>query len=70
MGLINSDTLKTIVGVVIVSALALGDFFFSHRLAADSDVILVLTAVGYLGLNMHFGNVVKLLSQGVMKPKE
>lgn len=49
---------KLLYGVTIVCALALGDFFYAHRLAADTDVLLVIGAVGMLGVHVAYNTPV------------
>jgi hypothetical protein len=44
------NTVKVVLGVLILCALAFGDFFYARRLAPDTDVILVVGAVAALGV--------------------
>ena len=60
---LSSDTWKILYGVTIVCGLALGDFFVAHRLAADSDVFLVLGAVGILGVHVTYQNAISTLTK-------
>lgn len=60
---LSSDTWKVLYGVTIVCGLAIGDFFAAHRLAADSDVFLVIGAVGMLGVHITYQNTIAQLSK-------
>lgn len=52
--LFSSDTVKILLGVVIVAGLGVGDFFIAHRLSAGDDVALVIGAAYALGVHVAY----------------